>query len=67
MTPKYTDRPWFNTIVGTTLCLGGLALHVGFPGRMGQGLTLGIIVIGAALIDGSRIVSVVRARFSRRP
>lgn len=65
MTPKDAPRSWFGTVVGSVLCLGGLALHFGLPGRSTEGLTIVAIVIGAALIDGSRITNVVKARFSK--
>lgn len=65
MTPKDAPRSWFGTVVGSVLCLGGLAAHFGLPGRSTEVLTVVVIVIGAALIDGSRITSVVKARFSK--
>lgn len=65
MTPKDAPRSWFSTIVGSALALGGLAAHFGLPGRSTEVLTIVAIVIGAALIDGSRITNVVKARFSK--
>lgn len=65
MTPKdNAPRSWFATIVGSAMCLGGIVAH-GMQ-FMGNVVTITVIVIGAALIDGSRITSVVRARFGGR-